>query len=70
METIAIIIFIILYLALIITLSGAAQTGIGAICVWILGLCLAYPAFLLFYAYIWLLIIMAIGGLFLIGSND
>ncbi len=70
METIFIIIFAILYLSVLIIISSSCETFFGSIMTFILGGFLAYPAFLLIYSYIWLLIIMGIGGLFLLGSND
>lgn len=70
METIFIIIFAILYLSVLIIISSSCQTGLGSIMTFIIGGCLAVPIFYLVAMYIGLVIILILGGLFLLGSND
>ena len=70
MKTIFIIIFILVYLYAVIVLASSCQTGMGAILTVAFGVILAVPVFFLVYAYVWVVGIFLIGGLFLLGSND
>ena len=70
METLLIILFSIFYISMVIVIAGSCQTGFGSIITIVIGAILAVPAFYLAVAYVGLLVVLFVGSLVLLGSND